>query len=58
MESPILAEAKTSLGVSDDDLKNWQAEQASYFATLGKEAEYNTLGVAYVELLQKLRNAE
>ena len=57
-DSLILEEALISLGVSDDDLKKWQAEQAAYFASLGKEPDYNIHGVAYVELLQKLRDAE
>jgi hypothetical protein len=57
-ESPILAEAQKSLDVSDNDLKQWQAEQTAYFASLGKEPEYNVHGVAYVELLQKLRDTK
>lgn len=57
-ETQILEEAKTSLNVSDEDLKKWQDEQAAYFASLGEETEYNVHGVAYVELLQKLRDAE
>jgi hypothetical protein len=57
-ESPILSEAKMSLGVSDDDLEAWQAEQAAYFSSLGKEPDHNVHGVAYVELLQKLRDTE
>jgi hypothetical protein len=55
-ESPIVADAKVVLDVSDNDLQQWQSEQAAYFASLGKEPDYNVHGVAYVELLQELRN--
>jgi hypothetical protein len=51
-----LAEAHVSLGIQDGDLSRWQEEQQAYFATLGQEPEYDMHAVAYVELLQKLRD--
>jgi hypothetical protein len=51
-----LAEAHVSLGIQDGDLSHWQEEQQAYFATLGQEPEYDMHAVAYVELLQKLRD--
>ncbi|KAG2363364.1 hypothetical protein BDR07DRAFT_1450743 [Suillus spraguei] len=48
-------EAKTSLGISDNDIKTWSLEQSHYLATAGHEAEWDIHAIAYVELLQKLR---
>ncbi|KAG1874961.1 hypothetical protein F4604DRAFT_1680819 [Suillus subluteus] len=50
-------EAKTLLGISDNDIKTWSLEQSHYLATTGHEAEWDIHAVAYVELLQKLREA-
>ncbi|KAG1729165.1 hypothetical protein EDB19DRAFT_1913537 [Suillus lakei] len=50
-------EAKISLGISDNDIKTWSLEQSHYLATAGHEAEWDIHAVAYVELLQKLREA-
>jgi hypothetical protein len=55
-EMVALAEAKASLGIKDGELELWQKEQKEYFETLGEEPAYNVLSVAYVELLQKLRD--
>lgn len=51
-------EAKRSLCVTDDDLETWKVEQEEYFQTLGDEPENKVRAIAYVELLQKLRQLE
>jgi hypothetical protein len=51
-------EAKRSLGVTDENLDSWKAEQEEYFLTLGDEPESKVRAIAYVELLQKLRQLE
>ena len=51
-------EAKRSLGVTDEELELWKAEQEEYFLTLGNEPESKVRTIAYVELLQKLRQLE
>jgi len=51
-------EAKHSLGVTDKDLESWKIEQEEYFLTLGDEPESRAHAIAYVELLQKLRQLE
>lgn len=53
-----LEEGKSSLGVTDEDLESYQAEQENYFQTLGDEPESRVREIAYVELLQKLRQLE
>ncbi|KAG2360342.1 hypothetical protein BDR07DRAFT_1452022 [Suillus spraguei] len=50
-------EAKISLGISDNDIKTWSLEQSRYLATAGHEVKWDIHAVAYVELLQKLREA-
>ncbi|KAG2361657.1 hypothetical protein BDR07DRAFT_1451498 [Suillus spraguei] len=50
-------EAKISLGISDNDIKTWFLEQSRYLATAGHEVKWDSHAVAYVELLQKLREA-
>ena len=50
--------AKRSLGVADEDLDLWKVEQEEYFLTLGDEPESRVCNIAYVELLQKLRQLE
>lgn len=51
-------EAKRSLGVTDEELESWKVEQETYFLTLGEEPETQVRAIAYVELLQKLRQLE
>ena len=51
-------EAKHSLQVTDEDLESWKVEQDEYFLTLGDEPESQVRAIAYVELLQKLRQLE
>jgi len=51
-------EAKRSLGVTNDDMEAWKVEQEEYFLMLGDELESRVRTVAYVELLQKLRQLE
>lgn len=51
-------EAKLSLQVTDDDMEAWKVEQEEYFLTLGDESESKVHAIAYVELLQKLRQLE
>ena len=48
-------EAKLSLGVTDKDLDSWKIEEEEYFLTLGDEPDGTARAIAYVELLQKLR---
>lgn len=45
------------LGFSIADLDSWQITQAEFFSTNGKEPEADLHRVAYVELLQELRDA-
>ncbi|KAG0708173.1 hypothetical protein DFH29DRAFT_979487 [Suillus ampliporus] len=52
-----LQEAKHSLGISDGDIKVWRAEQSEYLRACGQEPEYDIHAIAYVEMLQKLRDA-
>lgn len=52
-----LQEAKHSLGIDDGDIKAWRAEQSEYLRTCTQEPEYDIHAVAYVEMLQKLRDA-
>ena len=51
-------EAKISLDITDQDLESWKIEQEEYFLTLGDEPESKIRAIAYVELLQKLRQLE
>ncbi|PPQ79249.1 hypothetical protein CVT24_007507 [Panaeolus cyanescens] len=55
---PVLERVVEQLGITTDDLDQWQQEQAHYFATLGKEPEENVFRVTYVELLKELQEAE
>ena len=54
----IAEQAKRSMGVTDEDLNVWKAEQEEYFQTLGDEPEGKVHAIAYVDLLQKLRELE
>ena len=51
-------QAKHSMGITDEDLDFWKAEREEYFQTLGEEPESKVRAIAYVELLQKLRELE
>jgi hypothetical protein len=51
-------EAKSSMGITDQDLVLWKAECEEYFQTLGEEPESQVRAIAYVKLLQKLRELE
>jgi hypothetical protein len=51
-------EAKHSMGITDQDLELWKVERKEYFQTLGDEPETKVRAIAYVELLQKLRELE
>ena len=51
-------EAKRSLSVTDEDLESWKVKQEEYFLVLGDEPKSKVRAIAYVELLQKLRQLE
>jgi hypothetical protein len=57
-ESLALNGAKVSLGIQDGDLEAWRQEEIEYIACLGKETEWDIHAMTYVELLQKLRDAQ
>lgn len=57
-ESLALDTAKVSLGIQDGDLEAWHQEEIEYIACLGKETEWDIHAMTYVELLQKLRDAQ
>lgn len=54
----LVEEGKRSLCVTDEDLDSWKVEQEEYFLTLGDEPDSRVHAIAYVELLQKLRQLE
>jgi hypothetical protein len=54
---PVLQSTIFSLGISTADLDVWQKEQAEFFATLGQVPERDLHRIAYVELLEELRDA-
>jgi hypothetical protein len=54
----LLEEGKLSLGITDEDLELYKVEQEEYFQTLGDEPESRVQNIAYLELLQKLRQLE
>ncbi|KAG1888306.1 hypothetical protein F4604DRAFT_1877422 [Suillus subluteus] len=43
--------------INEDGFTAWRAEQSEYLRTCGQEPEYDIHAVAYVEMLQKLRDA-
>ena len=53
-----IEQANHSMGITDKDLDFWKAEREEYFQTLGEEPESKVRAIAYVELLQKLRELE
>lgn len=57
-DGPALTHAKETLNIQEGDLDLWQADEMNYFLTLGQEPEENIHKIAYVELLQELRDLE
>ncbi|KIY47443.1 hypothetical protein FISHEDRAFT_45342, partial [Fistulina hepatica ATCC 64428] len=57
-ESDTVLEAAKALNVNPDDFKRWEKEQAAYFSLSVEEPEGIVLAMAYVELLQELRDVE
>ncbi|KAG1781307.1 hypothetical protein EV702DRAFT_1177559 [Suillus placidus] len=57
-ETLALDHAKQSLGINDNDVRNWRAEQTQYLEMCGQESAWDVHTVAYVELLQKLQAAK
>ncbi|KAG0697180.1 hypothetical protein DFH29DRAFT_984382 [Suillus ampliporus] len=57
-ESVALEEAKVALDIQEGDLEKWREEEIEYFRTLGDEPEWDVHAMAYVELLQRLRDIE
>ncbi|KAH9931189.1 hypothetical protein B0H21DRAFT_699872 [Amylocystis lapponica] len=51
-----LADALQSLGISLGDLKTFGEEEDQYFQTVGDETPWDVHAMAYVELLQELRD--
>ena len=51
-------QAKLSMGITDEHLDLWKTEWEEYFQTLGDEPESKVCTIAYIELLQKLRELE
>jgi Kyakuja-Dileera-Zisupton transposase len=47
-----------SIDATRGDLDRWQEEQRQHFETVGTEPDYDIHRVAYVELLQELRDTE
>ncbi|KAI0069909.1 hypothetical protein K474DRAFT_1609657 [Panus rudis PR-1116 ss-1] len=58
VDGPALDDAKAKLGVTDTDIDKWETDQRLYFASLDEEPVYDVQRVAYVEHLQRLRDAE
>jgi hypothetical protein len=56
--SLVVSEAQVSLNIQDGDLEKWTEEQTEYFETIGKESDGDLHAIAYVELLQELRDIE
>jgi hypothetical protein len=52
---PALAHAKQHFNIQEEDLEAWHQEEVQYFSTLGQEPEEDVHKLAYVELLQELR---
>lgn len=57
-EGAALEASKARLQMTDEQMDQWSDEERAFFATLGEESEYNTHAVAYVELLQQLRELD
>lgn len=56
-QTPLLDEILVGLKASREDLDRWQGEQTVHFATTGKEPQEDLHRIAYVGLLQDLRDA-
>lgn len=54
----VIEQAKTDFGITDAEMDQWEQEEQSYFAQLGKEQEYDILAVTYVDLLQQLKKLD
>ena len=54
----LVEEGKWLLWVTNKDLDSWKVEQEKYFLMLGDELESRVRAIAYLELLQKLRQLE
>ncbi|KAI0081425.1 hypothetical protein K474DRAFT_1682021 [Panus rudis PR-1116 ss-1] len=57
-DEQALVAACASLHVSESDLDNMAEEEQQFFSTLGQERPWDVYAVAYVELLQQLRQLE
>ncbi|KAI0343135.1 hypothetical protein BDW22DRAFT_1329220 [Trametopsis cervina] len=51
-------EALQSLGITEVDLDQWEADEAAFFSHLGQEDPHDVHAIAYVERLQDLRELE
>jgi hypothetical protein len=57
-DTPALEEAKVSLDIRDDDLEQWEKEEAEYFRTLGQEDQADVHVIAYAKLLHEFWKLE
>ncbi|KAI0346613.1 hypothetical protein BDW22DRAFT_1462444 [Trametopsis cervina] len=57
-DGEVLREGMKSLAITSADMDAWEHEELCFFSHLGEEAEYDVHAVAYVELLQELRDLE
>lgn len=57
-DGATLEASKVHLQMTDEQMDQWSDEERKFFATLGDESEYDVHAVAYVELLQQLRDLE
>ncbi|KAI0083731.1 hypothetical protein BDY19DRAFT_899813 [Irpex rosettiformis] len=57
-DSAALSEAMISLDISNDDLDQFEKEEAEFFSQAGTEDPHDLRAVAYVERLQELSNLE
>lgn len=57
-DGAALEASKAHLQMTDELMDQWSDEEREFFATLGEESEYDMHAVAYVELLQQLRDLE
>ncbi|KAF9496265.1 hypothetical protein BDN71DRAFT_1505959 [Pleurotus eryngii] len=56
--SIALQDAMALLNIKEEDFERWQNEETEYVSQLGSESEGDLLHIAYVEMLQKLRDIE
>lgn len=57
-DGATLEASKAYLEMTDELMDQWSKEEREFFATLGEESEYDVHSVAYVELLQQLRELD